>query len=160
MGVARGQAEEAGENRESLQPASTSRSFRSGWIRRSTSACAGRRRTGRPVTGRRSKGKPTSSVTMKKLRCSLFAELEGRLYSRRSECLVSEGKSPSRRPVSSRPRWTAAGESGPWSQQPGGARSPRAKCAEPAPRAVSMGVQALQDDAESAKARLLRQPQP
>ena len=39
--------------------------FRSGWIRRSTSVCAGRRRTGRPVTGRRSKGKPTSSVTMK-----------------------------------------------------------------------------------------------
>ena len=126
-----------GSRRESSSPYSRRRqpAFRSGWIRRSTSACAGRRRTGRPVTGRRSKGKPTSSVTIE-LRARI-REMEGRLYSRRSECLVSEGKSPSRRPVSSRPRGQQPGSRGRWSQQPGGARSPRGSGGA-APRAAEV----------------------
>ena len=39
--------------------------FRSGWIRRSPSICAGRRRTGRPSPGKRSSGKRISRATMK-----------------------------------------------------------------------------------------------
>ena len=65
MGVARGQAEQAGENSGGPHTRCRQPGFRSGWIRRSTSICAGRRRTGRPSPGKRSSGKRISRATIK-----------------------------------------------------------------------------------------------
>ena len=135
MGVARGQAEEAGENRESLQPASTAgiqiRVDKEEYIGLRWAAAYWKARHGEAV-----QRKPTSSVTMKSCGARI-RELEGRLYSRRSECLVSEGKSPSRRPVSSRPRGQQPGSRGHGRSSLEGARSPRGSGGA-APRAAEV----------------------
>ena len=110
MGVARGQAEEAGENRESLQPASTAgiqiRVDKEEYIGLRWAAAYWKARHGEAVQ-READLKRDNEELRARIR-----ELEGRLYSRRSECLVSEGKSPSRRPVSSRPRGQQPGSRG------------------------------------------------
>ena len=110
MGVARGQAEEAGENRESLQPASTAgiqiRVDKEEYIGLRGAAAYWKARHGEAVQ-READLKRDNEELRARIR-----ELEGRLYSRRSECLVSEGKSPSRRPVSSRPRGQQPGSRG------------------------------------------------
>ena len=97
MGVARGQAEEAGENRESLQPASTAgiqiRVDKEEYIGLRWAAAYWKARHGEAVQ-READLKRDNEELRARIR-----ELEGRLYSRRSECLVSEGKSPSRRPL-------------------------------------------------------------
>ena len=110
MGVAQGQAEEAGENRESLQPASTAgiqiRVDKEEYIGLRGAAAYWKARHGEAVQ-READLKRDNEELRARIR-----ELEGRLYSRRSECLVSEGKSPSRRPVSSRPRGQQPGSRG------------------------------------------------
>ena len=110
MGVARGQAEEAGENRESLQPASTAgiqiRVDKEEYIGLRWAAAYWKARHGEAVQ-READLKRDNEELRARIR-----ELEGRLYSRRSECLVSEGKSPSRHPVSSRPRGQQPGSRG------------------------------------------------
>ena len=106
MGVARGQAEEAGENRESLQPAFQIRVDKEEYIGLRWAAAYWKARHGEAVQ-READLKRDNEELRARIR-----ELEGRLYSRRSECLVSEGKSPSRRPVSSRPRGQQPGSRG------------------------------------------------
>ena len=135
MGVARGQAEEAGENRESLQPASTAgiqiRVDKEEYIGLRWAAAYWKARHGEAVQ-READLKRDNEELRARIR-----ELEGRLYSRRSECLVSRGQEPVPAPGLIAPSWTAAGESGPWSQQPGGARSPRGSGGA-APRAAEV----------------------
>ena len=92
MGVARGQASRGiGSPRTGRQQPG----FRSGWIRRSTSICGGRRRLEaqhREAVGREADLKSDNEELRARVR-------EFRLYGRRSERRVGEGKSPSRGPV-------------------------------------------------------------
>ena len=85
LGVARGEAEQAGENRESSHPVSPA----GVQIRVDKEDChrfaLGRRRTGRPSPGKRSSGKRISRATIEELGEARIRELEGRVYGRRSE---------------------------------------------------------------------------
>ena len=110
MGVALRQAEQAAENRASSHPASTAgvqiRVDKEEYIGLRWAAAYWKARHGEAVQ-READLKRDNEELRARVR-----ELEGRLYGRRSESLVGEGKSPSRRPVSSRPRGQQPGSRG------------------------------------------------
>ena len=98
MGVARGQAEQAGETRETSTASVQVRVDKEEYISLRWAAAYWKARHREAV--RREVDLKSNN---EKLRARI-RELEGRLYGGRSERRVCEGKSPSRRPVSARPR--------------------------------------------------------
>ena len=109
MGVALRQAEQAAENRASSHPASTAgvqiRVDKEEYIGLRWAAAYWKARHGEAVQREADLKRDNEELRARR-------ELEGRLYGRRSESLVGEGKSPSRRPVSSRPRGQQPGSRG------------------------------------------------
>ena len=106
MGVTRGQAEQAGETRETSTASVQVRVDKEEYISLRWAAAYWKARHREAV--RREVDLKSDN---EKLRARM-RELEGRLYGGRSERRVCEGKSPSRRPVSARPRGQQLGSRG------------------------------------------------
>ncbi len=106
MGVARGQAEPAGENRESSTTGVEIRVDKEEYISLRWAAAYWKARH-REAVRREADLKSENEELRARIR-----ELEGRLYGRSSERSVGEGKSPSRRQVSARPRGQQPGSRG------------------------------------------------
>ena len=110
MGVARGQAEQAGENRESSHPVSPAgvqiRVDKEEYIDLRWAAAYWKAQP-REAVEREADLKSDNEELRARIR-----ELEGRLYGRRSERRVGEGKNPSRGQVRARPRGQQPGSRG------------------------------------------------
>ena len=106
MGVARGQAEPAGENRESSTTGVQIRVDKEEYISLRWAAAYWKARHRESV--RREVDLKSENEELR----ARIRELEGRLYGRSSERSVGEGKSPSRRQVSARPRGQQPGSRG------------------------------------------------
>ena len=110
MGVARGEAEQAGENRESSHPVSPAgvqiRVDKEEYIDLRWAAAYWKAQP-REAVEREADLKSDNEELRARIR-----ELEGRLYGRRSERRVGEGKNPSRGQVRARPRGQQPGSRG------------------------------------------------